>query len=235
MSVWLLPALPPLGIFPTQIPPSPQPSLTKWPRKPPRGTWENGRRSNTGDTVPAYTSDPMCKRICAMCSWRTQSGAEPCFSQQPSPCLNEKRPWLWMQNWVLKHELSSMLYIQRGEFQQEMWGQYLQTSCLVHTTLLFLWDIIALSSPWFWPKKDKWSCQDRENVKRAVKLIQWKIKNSYFSLTYYLYHSIPCPILPPLKFFVPCPQSFAMVITHQISLSSLLIWIATSIGRSPRN
>lgn len=82
-SAWLLPALPPLGIFPTQIPPSPQPSLTKWPWRPPRRTWENGRRSNTGDTVPAYTSDPVCKRICAMGSWRTQSEAEPCFSQRP--------------------------------------------------------------------------------------------------------------------------------------------------------
>lgn len=129
--------------------------------------------------------------------------------------------WFWMQNWALKRELSSKHYMPEGRISTGDGGlRFAEPLCLVHITLLFLW-YIAVSSPWFWLKKDKRSCREKENVKREGKLIQYRSKNSYFSLTYYLRHSSPPTSFHHLSPSFPFPSRFLYLLHAKTPLSPL--------------
>lgn len=127
-------------------------------------------------------------------------------------CLNENQPWLWMQNWVLKHELSPCV---RGENFKRMGERLAVSSSFIPSFSLY--DTLCSATPDFGLRR----INDRVKIRKIGKgkLRQYKSKNPYFSPT------LPPPFLllhPSISLdLASLPQLFCIRAKCQVSLSSL--------------
>lgn len=126
-------------------------------------------------------------------------------------CLNENQPWLWMQNWVLKHELPPCV---RGENFKRMGGGLTFSSSFIPSSL---YATLCSATPDFGLRRTDDSIKIRKMGKGTLK--QYKSENSYFSPT------LPPSFLPlhpsTNLYLASLLQLFCILAKCQVSLSSL--------------